>query len=426
MTDVIRSVTSALVGRGRALAEPLGHPDVRRLWAAQLTSEAGDWAARLALGVLVYQRTHSPALVGALTAASMLGWFGPGQLLASATERFPRRQVMLAADLVRVVLFGLCLVPVPVGVLALIVAVAGCATPPFEAARSALRPTLTPPHLLGATIAVTQLTGDVSILGGYLVGGALVTAVGPYPALAANAATFVVSALLSARLPRHETAREVPARRLRAAATLLARAPALRRALVLVLVTQAGAVGVEALVVPYAERLVGGGGGWAAVLAAVGAVACLLATAALPLHGSPEGLLRRCALISAVAGAATVAAFELLPVWGGLIPFAAAGCLMVVLVPANVVVGPALPDGIRASAFGLLAGSTIAVQAAGAALAGLLASATTVPAAAALMAAPALVAGLWALARPVPAGVADAAGAALPAGRRPEDAAAAA
>jgi hypothetical protein len=308
----------------------------------------------------------------------------------------------------------------PVAGLALLVAVAGCATPPFEAARSALRPALTPPELLGATITVGQLTGDLSILAGYALGGGLVTAVGPHATIAANAATFALSAALSARLPRHEAPREVPTRRLRAATALLVRTPALRRALVLVLVTQAGAVGVEALVVPYADRVVGGGGGWAAVLAAIGAVGCLVATAALPLQGDPEVLLRRCALLSTAAGAATVAAFVLLPPWGGLVPFFAAGCLAVVLVPANVVVGPALPDGIRASAFGLLVGCTIAVQGAGAAVAGLLGSVTTVPVAAALMAVPALVAGLWALARPVTVAAADVAGV-VAGGRRPED-----
>jgi hypothetical protein len=76
---------------------------------------------------------------------------------------------------------------------------------------------------------------------------------------------------------------------------------------------------------------------------------------------------------------------------------------MIVLVPANVLVGPALPDHLRASAYSLLAGSTVAVQAVGAALAGVLASVTRIPTAAALMAAPALLVGLYGLIRPVPA-----------------------
>jgi predicted MFS family arabinose efflux permease len=404
------------MARGRALGEPLAHPDVRRLWAAQLTSELGDWAARLALGVLIYQRTHSASLVGLVTAASMVGWFGPGQLLVSVTERFSRRSVMVAADLVRLMAFAIALVPLPAPVLVVLVVLAGCATPPFEAARSALRPQLIPPQLLGAAITVTQLTGDASIFAGYLVGGALVAAVGPSAALAANAVSFAFSALLSARLPRRERPRELPPRRLRTAAGLLAREPVLRRAVVLVLVTQAGAVGAEALVVPYADRVLGAGGGWAAVLAAVGAIACLASTAGLPLTGDVAALLRRCAVLSMVAGGATVAAFLLLPAWAGVLPFAAAGCLAVVMVPANVVVGPALPDAIRASAFGLLAGSTVAAQAAGAAVAGLLASAISVPAAAALVAAPALVAGLLAVLRPVFPEPGDAAAAGVPGG----------
>jgi predicted MFS family arabinose efflux permease len=357
-------------------------------------------------------------VVGLVTAASMLGWFGPGQLLVSLTERFPRRRVMVAADLVRLVVFGLAVAPVPVPLLVLLVAVAGCVTPPFAAARSALRPSLTPPELLGAAVTVSQLTGDAAIFAGYLVGGALVTAVGPAAALGVNAGSFALSAVLSARLPRVEAPREVPPRRLRAAVGLLAREPVLRRALVLVLVTQGGAIGVEALVVPYAERVLGQGGGWAAVLAAVGALGCLAATAALPLGGHPAVLMRRCAVLSLAAGGGTVAAFLLLPAWGGLLPFAAAGCLAVVLVPANVVVGPALPDAIRASAFGVLIGATVAAQAAGAAVAGLIASVTSVPTAAALVAAPSVVLGLLAVLRPVaaePVGGAGAVPAPLPA-----------
>ena len=159
-------VRQAVVGaRGRvvALAEPLRNGPVRRLWAAQLTSEVGDWAARLALAVLVLQRTHSPALVGLVTAASMVGWFGPGQLLTSLCERWPRRRVMLTADVVRAAAFLAVLAPLPTPVLVVLVAVAGCATTPFEAARSALRPVLTPPGLMGATVTVSQLTSRLRV-----------------------------------------------------------------------------------------------------------------------------------------------------------------------------------------------------------------------------------------------------------------------
>jgi hypothetical protein len=404
---VIRSVTAGAANRLRALSKPLRHGDVRRLWAAQLTSELGDWAARLAIGVLIFQRTQSPTAVGIAVAASMLGWFGPGQVLVSLTERFPRRQVMVTADLVRVAAYLLVLVPAPVPVLILIVALAGCATPPFEAARSALRPELTPPELLSATITVTQLTSDFSMLVGYLFGGVAIAVLGPYAALSANTASFAISACLTARLPTVERHRFASPRPLRLAAHLLTHAPPLRRALVLVLVSQAGSAGCEALAVPYAERVIGHDGSWAAVLFAAAAVSCLAVTAALPLSGSPIRLLTRCGWLCAAGGAATVVAFAWLPPGDGLIPFAAAGLLMVALVPANVVVGPALPNHLRASAFSLLAGTTVTVQAAGAALAGVIASATSIPSAGALIAAPSLLMGLYAMTRPVPAWPSD-------------------
>jgi hypothetical protein len=308
---------------------------------------------------------------------------------------------MLIADVVRGAAFLAVLLPMPTALLVTVVAVAGCATPPFEAARSALRPVLTPPELLGAAVTVTQLAADVSMLAGYLFGGVAIAMLGTTAALVVNAGTFALSAALTARLPRTEPEREVIPRRLAAATRVLTRTPALRRALWLVLVTQGASVGCEALVAPYAAQVHRGGAGWVGVLAASAAAACLATTALLPLKGSPAQLLIRCAWLSAATGLATVVSFALFPGWGGLLAFAASGSLMAVLVPANVVVGPALPDQIRSSAFSQLSGSTVAVQAGGAALAGLLAAATDVRTAAVLIAAPAALAGLYALVRPV-------------------------
>ena len=54
-------------GRVVALARPLRVPAFRRLWAAQLVSEVGDWSARLVLSVLVYTGNGSVALTGLVT-----------------------------------------------------------------------------------------------------------------------------------------------------------------------------------------------------------------------------------------------------------------------------------------------------------------------------------------------------------------------
>ena len=44
--------------------------EFRALWLAQVLSVAGDQLARVALTLLVYERTHSPLLAANVTAAS--------------------------------------------------------------------------------------------------------------------------------------------------------------------------------------------------------------------------------------------------------------------------------------------------------------------------------------------------------------------
>lgn len=395
---------AAVRGKSAELLAPLRVPAVRRLWLAQLISAVGDWSARLALALLVLDRTHSAAAVGLVTAASLLGWFGPGQLLATVADRWPRRRVMIVADLIRAAAFAVAAAPLPLPVLVAVVAVAGCATPPFEGARAALRPVLTPPALFGAAVTVMQLTGDTAMLGGYLTGGLLVTAVGPAVALLANAGSFLVSALLAAALPRTEQVRDLLDRRLRAAARVLTGSPPLRRAIGLTLLTQGAAAGIDALAAPYAVQVAHAGAARAALLAAVAGGASLALTALIPLGGTTRQLLTRCAWLTTVPAAVVIALFAAAPPLGGFLAFAAAGTLMVTLVPANTLVGPQLPDAVRAGAFSLLGGATVALQGGGAAVAGLLTGLAGIPAAAALVAVPALAAGMWALARPLPSG----------------------
>jgi hypothetical protein len=97
MTAVIRSVTSALAGRGRALAEPLAHPDVRRLWAAQLTSEAGDWAARLVAGVRAYLRALADGLGLIRTGSSDYHGTNKRTPIAACTTEPEQYDALLAA-----------------------------------------------------------------------------------------------------------------------------------------------------------------------------------------------------------------------------------------------------------------------------------------------------------------------------------------
>src|SRR5581483_5168505 len=95
----------------RELIRPLADRNIRLLWGAQLTSELGDWSARIALAILVYSRTHSALATGLVTTASVLPYALLGTVLAAMADRHPRRTVMVMADVVRAVLYGLIALP---------------------------------------------------------------------------------------------------------------------------------------------------------------------------------------------------------------------------------------------------------------------------------------------------------------------------
>ena len=78
--------------------------EFRALWLAQLLSVAGDQLARVAMTVLVYDRTHSAFWTALTYAVTFLPWVIGGLALSGLADRLPRRQVMVACDIARLVL----------------------------------------------------------------------------------------------------------------------------------------------------------------------------------------------------------------------------------------------------------------------------------------------------------------------------------
>ncbi|MFC3690132.1 hypothetical protein [Aquipuribacter hungaricus] len=392
------------------LARPLADRGFRQLWASQVLSEIGDWAARLALVVLVMDRSGSAAWAGAAVGASLVAWLGPGQLVAGLVDHLDRRTVMVGADLVRAAAFLLLLVPAPVGVTVALAAVAGLASPAFAGARSAAQVELVDPDRYGPSVALTGITQDVTVLVGYLL-GALALGVGdPSTALAVNAVTFVASAAVLTGLP------PLPSRdpasttgtttggtagatggaggTTGAAVAVVLGDATVRRAVVLTLGATFSATASETLLVVWAVRDLGGASWLAPVLLAATTALTLVGTARVALDGSASSLLRTTARLTAlpalaVAGLAAagwaatlVHAPDLVggPVAGslswwvaaalGVAAFVVAGLLFVATTPANVVGGPRLPRELRAVAISVIVGATTAGQALAAVVAG--------------------------------------------------------
>lgn len=180
------------------LSAPLRVRDFRFLWAAELTSVVGDQLARVALAVLVYARTSSASLTALTYALTFLPAIVGGLLLSGLADRFSRRRVLVVTDLVRAMLAAAMAVPgLSLPVLWGLVAVLSAAAAPFKAAQLAVLPqVLTDRQVYRAGLSLRQMTSQTAQVVGFGAGGVVMTVVEPHLALAANAATFVVSAVL--------------------------------------------------------------------------------------------------------------------------------------------------------------------------------------------------------------------------------------
>lgn len=179
----------------------LGNREFAALAMAQVTSESGDQIARVAVAVVVLDRSDSAFLaVLAFVAGYFPAIFGAA-LLSPLADRLSRRNVLLACDAVRVaVVLGLALVAVsgtPLWVLFALLFLAELFTAPFEAARGAVLPDIFPDGREYLTAAgLTRVLHLVNQVFGLVVAGVIVELLSARAALAIDAATFALSFVL--------------------------------------------------------------------------------------------------------------------------------------------------------------------------------------------------------------------------------------
>ncbi|HEY1674323.1 MAG TPA: MFS transporter [Streptosporangiaceae bacterium] len=172
-------------------------PEFRALWLAQILSVAGDQLARVALTVLVYDRTSSPLLAAVTYAASFVPSFVGGVTLSALADRNPRRAVMIVCDLVRAAMVLVMAIPgVPIAALIVLLCAVTLVGAPFTSARAAVYPDVLPGDRYVLGTAVTLTTTQLAQVIGFAAGGTLVGLLGVGPSLVADAVTFAASALI--------------------------------------------------------------------------------------------------------------------------------------------------------------------------------------------------------------------------------------
>jgi MFS family permease len=340
-------------------SELLALSEFRALRLAQIGPVLGDQLARVALTPQVYERTHSALLAAVTFAASVVPVFVGGVLLSGLADRYPRRRVMIACDIIRTVLVLAMAVPhLPIALLVTLLFAVTMAGAPFSSARAAIYPDVLRGELYVLGTAVTLTTYQFAQVLGLALGGAAVSLAGVRGALIVDAGTFAISALLI-RLwvrprPAARSAEAVPSSRtadLLAGLRLVFRDPELRTPMLLGWLA-AFYNAPEAIAAPLAAGLGAGAVGVGLILASA-AFGASVGAIAFGRLASPATRIRWMRPL-AVASCATLTAFALRPDFqlALVILFVAGMCDCYQIVAVTLFVR-ATPDSHRGTAFGL-------------------------------------------------------------------------
>lgn len=355
--------------------------EFRALFAAHLLSVLGDQMARVALAVLVFDRTRSAGLTALAYALTFLPSLVAGPLLSGLADRYSRRTLMIITDIGRAVLVAGMTVPgLPLfWVCALLVAVQMLAAP-FNAARAATVALVLTGDRYVVGSAVSNLSFQLAQLLGFAAGGLVVAGLGTSGALLADSATFVLSGLLivfgvrARPVPNAETASSSWLADLGAGVRLVAGHPRLR-SLVLLGCVSGCYIAAEGLAVPYTTAH------------QAGSVAAGLMLAANP-AGDVVGIVLirrlrpdlRLRLMGPLAVASCVPLLGFVfdpPVVVAVAVLALSGLASAYQVAANAAFVQAVPDGRRGQAFGLASTAMLVAQGLGILLAGAMAEVIT-------------------------------------------------
>lgn len=178
------------------------HPHFRRLWLADVASLFGDWLNTLAIYALVRSITDSPAALGLVFIAKLAPNVFASPFAGLLVDRFDRRRLMIAADLVRAAIVSCFLLLDAgswVGWVYLLAVAQVTVSAVFAPARSAATPNVVPPEALATANALGAITWSTILTVGAGLGGILVDLLGTQAVFLIDAGTYLVSALLIGR-----------------------------------------------------------------------------------------------------------------------------------------------------------------------------------------------------------------------------------
>ncbi|MDQ3548644.1 MAG: MFS transporter [Chloroflexota bacterium] len=201
---ILGGLTARLLIRLRAVGQSyvgvVRSPSYFPLWLGQLISNFGDTLHYIALVILVFQLTGQGVAVAALVAAEVVPVLLLGPVAGVVIDRFDRKHVLIASDLVRALLVLSLIWPQSVWHVYIVAAGLAAGNTFFNPTVQAVIPVLTTEEQRLAANSVSWSTGRLVQIVAAAVAGGLIAFVGLDIAFVVNAATFAVSALFIARL----------------------------------------------------------------------------------------------------------------------------------------------------------------------------------------------------------------------------------
>src|SRR5229473_2818553 len=190
--------TAPSISLGSCLRLLRGNRNFRRLWLAQIVSEIGDWFYTLAIYNLLLQLTGHAGSVALALVLQVLPQTLIGPTAGVVNDRLRRKQVMIAADLVRFVIVLAMLLVRSRSLVWLVYPLLLAETTMaafFEPARSSVIPNIAEPGEVLIANTLSSATWSVNLLVGASVGGVVAAFFGRDTVFLLNALSFLASAL---------------------------------------------------------------------------------------------------------------------------------------------------------------------------------------------------------------------------------------
>src|SRR5450755_3969521 len=173
------------------------NPNYRYTWMAQVVSEIGDYFNNIAVFALVMEKSGSGLVVSGVMLSRAIPAVLAGPVAGVVLDRFDRRRIMLASDLIRAVVALAFIFTVrhpSAWLLYALSALLMFASPFFTSGRAAILPVIASAKDLHTANSLTQTTQWATLTAGTMLAGFAVAHLGFVWAFVLNALSFVFSA----------------------------------------------------------------------------------------------------------------------------------------------------------------------------------------------------------------------------------------